>query len=245
MDVKPLGGIDVLRKNKRDTGQQKASGEVTARKDPVYPISAERELARATLAYTEMVIRTTQPYVNRLMRQYEDRSYRQDDAGDFISSIRGHKFSAAEKLSQKTGAMKRLEKGYVSSGKLALKHSIEDWNEQVKGALGIGVNREWYSENMEDMVGSWVRQNVSKIQSVPSEYLTEIENIIRWGYETRQPKVNVYRRLEKQIGLSRSKALMIARDQLGTLNYQMTRFEAESAGLEVHLDNQKRQPRSR
>jgi SPP1 gp7 family putative phage head morphogenesis protein len=230
MDRKPVRGISVLRKNKRRRSQQNESGEITARRNPVYPISAERELARATLAYTDTIINTTQPFVDRLMRQYEDRSYRQDAVGDFISAVRGQKFAAAEKLSKKTGAISKLEKGYKFSGNLAKKHSIDDWNDQVKDALGMQVNKEWYSDNMEYMIDNWIRTNVSKIQSIPAEYLTEVENIIRWGYETRQPKVNVYRRLEKLIGLSKSKAMMIARDQLGTLNYQMTRFEAESAG---------------
>ena len=245
MNATPMRGIDVLRRDKFNSGQKKAPGEVIARKDPVYPISAERELARGTLAYTEMIIRTTQPYIDRLMRQYEERNYRQDDIGDFISSIRGHKFSAAEKLSAKTGAMRKMEKTYAFSGKLAMNHSIKDWDGQVADALGMHVSKEWYSEHMEDMVGNWVRQNVSKIQSIPSEYLTEVENIIRWGYETRQPKVNVYRRLEKAIGLSKSKALMIARDQLGTLNYQMTRFEAESAGCSKYVWITKRDNRVR
>lgn len=245
MDEKPVRGIDVLRRNREHTSKKKASGEVEARRNPVYPISAERELARATLRYTDDVIKTVQPYINRLMRQYEDRSYRQDDVGDFISAVRGQKFAAAEKLSKKTGAMAALEKGYTYSGGLAKKNSINDWNDQVKGALGMQVNKEWYSENMEDMVGNWVRQNVSKIQSIPSEYLTDIENIIRWGYETRQPKVNVYNRLEKYIGLTRSKAMMIARDQLGTLNSQMTRYEHESAGVSKYRWITKRDSRVR
>ena len=239
MDEKPIRGINVLRKKKQKTG------EVTARKNPVYPYSAERELARVTLSYTEAIIKTTQPYINRLMRQYEERNYRQDAVGDFISSVRGQKFAAAEKLSQKHGLLKNVEKGYQFSSKLAMNHSINDWNEQVKDALGMSVNKEWYSENMEDMVGNWIRSNVSKIQSVPAEYLTEVENIIRWGYETRQPKVNVYRKLEKLTGMSRSKALMIARDQLGTLNAQMTRFEHESAGISKYKWITKRDSRVR
>lgn len=243
MDFKPVRGISVLQRAERRKTQEK--GEKTARKNPVYPYSAERELARVTLRYTDMIIRTVQPHIDRIMRQYEERNYRQDAVGDFISSIRGHKFAAAEKLSKKTGAMAALANGYAFSGNLAKKHSIEDWDEQVKGAVGMQINKEWYSENMEDMVENWIRQNVSKIQSIPSEYLTDVENIIRWGYETRQPKVNVYRRLEKYIGLSRSKAVMIARDQLGTLNYQMTRYEAESAGCGKYIWITKRDNRVR
>ena len=81
------------------------------------------------------------------------------------------------------------------------------------------------------MIQRWIHENVSKIQSIPNEYLAEVESIIRWGYETKQPKVNVYRRLEKLIGLTQSKARMIARDQLGSLNSQMTQFEHQSAGV--------------
>lgn len=245
MDEKPVRGAGVSRREKRRIGQKNANGEVTARRNPVYPISAERELARVTLAYMEMIIKTTQPYINRLMRQYEERNYRQDAVGNFISAVREAKSSAAQKLESKENALKAIEKGYKFSGNLARNHSINDWNAQVKEALGVGVSHDWYSEQMDDMVGNWIRTNVSKIRSVPSEYLTEIENIIRWGYETRQPKVNVYNRLEKQIKLSRSRAKMIARDQLGTLNAQMTRFEHESAGVSKYKWITKRDGRVR
>ena len=70
MDEKPLRGTSGLREKKRNTGQANASGEVTARKNPVYPISAERELARVAVAYTDYVVKLTQPYVDSLMRQY-------------------------------------------------------------------------------------------------------------------------------------------------------------------------------
>lgn len=232
MDFRPLRGIDVPEKRRRRKWQNKASGTVEPRRRPVYPISAERVLAKSVLAYTNIVISTAQPVINGLMRQYIEREeFRTDDAGDFISSVRGMRFSVAERLSQKTGALKKIEKGYKTSGEMAKNHSIQDWNDEVKDALGMQVNEDYYKDSMESMVDNWIRENVSKIQSIPSEYLGQVEEIIRWGYTTRQPKVNVYRKLEKLIGLSRSKALMIGRDQLGTLNYQLTRYEQESAGV--------------
>lgn len=230
MDERPERGMNVLRKRRRL--RRPEHGEVTPRRRPVYPISAERECMRGSLAYANMVIQATQPVINRIMRGYEDpETYRQDAAGDFITSMRGMRMAVAERLSKKTGAMAALEKQYSKSGHMAKNHSIKDWNDQVKDALGFEVNTGYYEDNMENMIQQWIHENVSKIQSIPNEYLAEVESIIRWGYETRQPKVNVYRRLEKLVGLTQEKAKMIARDQLGTLNAQMTRFEHESAGV--------------
>ena len=232
MDEKPERGIDVLRRKRTRRGRVIEHGEISPRRRPVYPISAEREAMRGTMSYAEMVIKTTQPVINQIMRGYEDpETYRSDASGDFITSMRGMRLAAAERLSKKTGAMAALEKQYTKSGHMAKNHSIRDWNDQVKDALGFEVNQKYYEENMEDMVQRWIHENVSKIQSIPSEYLTEVESIIRWGYETKQPKINIYRRLEKLIGLTRSKARMIAVDQMGSLNAQMTQYEHESAGV--------------
>lgn len=232
MDEKPERGIDVLRRKRTRRGRVIERGEISPRRRPVYPISAEREAMRGTMSYAEMVIKTTQPVINQIMRGYEDpETYRSDASGDFITSMRGMRLAAAERLSKKTGAMAALEKQYTKSGHMAKNHSIRDWNDQVKDALGFEVNQKYYEENMEDMVQRWIHENVSKIQSIPSEYLTEVESIIRWGYETKQPKINIYRRLEKLIGLTRSKARMIAVDQMGSLNAQMTQYEHESAGV--------------
>ena len=230
MDRKPERGISVLRPKR--TRRRPEHGEATPRRRPVYPISAEREAMRAGIAYTETVINAVQPVINDIMRGYVEREeYRQDAAGDFISGMRGMRMRAAERLSQKTGALTRLEKDVSKSGHMAKTHSIKDWGDQVKEVLGQDISTKYYEEKMEDMVQQWIRENVSKITTIPNEYLAEVEAIIRWGYETKQPKVNVYRRLEKQIGLTKSKARMIARDQIGTLNAQMTRYEHESAGI--------------
>lgn len=187
---------------------------------------------RASLAYTETAIKLAQPMIDQTMRWLDiHEGFRQDDAGDFITYARGARFRAAERMSKKTGALANLEKRAEEAGKVALRHSANDWNLLVKDALGQEINTQYYVDGMQNMVEMWVHENVSKITTIPSEYLAEVESIIRWGYETKQPKVNVYNRLEKLIGLTKSKAKMIARDQLGSLNARMTQYEHESAGI--------------
>lgn len=213
-------------------GRKINPGEKTPRRRPVYPISAERELARAAVGYVTMAIKVCQSFVSDMMRLYEEpEEFRTDDIGDFITGVRGKRRAAADRLSEKTGALRKLEKEVGRSGNLAMKHSIDDWNDQVVDALGQEIVKSDYEDSMRQMVDSWIHQNVSQISSIPSDYMSKVEEIIRWGYETHQPKVNVYRRLEKLEGMTKAQARMIARDQLGTLNSQMTRHEHESMGI--------------
>jgi len=221
-----------IRRRVKPLKKKQEHGEVTPRRRPVYPMSAERENVRTALAYTEMAIKTVQPVIDAVMRQYEEpEDYRHDDAGDFLSSSRGMRLIAADRLSQKTGALAKLEKDTARNGNMAKNLSIKDWNEQVKDALGYQINEEYYEDKLSRLVDQWIYENVSMITSVPKEYLANVEAIIRWGYETKQPKVNVYRRLEKQIGLTKNKARLIGRDQLGSLNAKLTQYEHESAGV--------------
>lgn len=195
-------------------------------------MGAERELARAALAYTEMVIRTCKPFISGIMRTYDEpEEYRMDDAGDFITRVRGSRARAAERLSEKTGAMAKLERDVRVSGNMALNHSVADWGDQVKEVLHRDIDAAVYQDEMRMMVEQWIHQNVSQIESIGKEYLDKVEEIIYWGYTTRQPRINVIRRLEKQLDLSRSRARFLALDQMGTLDSKMTRYEHESAGI--------------
>ena len=220
--------------NERDInkGLGLKKSEKTPRRRPVYPMGAERELRRAATAWVTTVIRESASFVRETMREYEEvEKYRTDDAGDFITHLRGRKRAAADKLSRKTGAMAKLEREVRVSGILAENHSVQDFNDQVYEVFGKSLNQEFFKEDMKTMVDTWIHENVSKIGGMSDEYLNKVEEIIRWGYETRQPKVNVYRRLEKLVGLTKSKARQIARDQLGTLTSQMTKHEHEAAGI--------------
>lgn len=218
--------------NDMHVGLKLKAGEVTPKRRPVYPMGAERELARTALWFINITIRECTPFIRSALNEYEEpEEFRQDDSGDFVSHLRGKRLEAADRLSRKTGAMKKLEKEVGKSGRMALDHSVSDWGEMVGEVFHKKIDEDSYKDEMRDMVDQWIHQNVSQIQSISTEYLSTVEDIIRWGYETRQPRINIIRRLEKQLGLSRSRARFLALDQMGTLDSKMTRYEHESAGI--------------
>ena len=198
-------------------------------------MSAERELARVAIWFVNMAVAESKQMVRSAMREYEEpEEYREDASGDFISHLRWSRLSAAERLSRKTGALKKLQRMVDRIGHMALLHAVNDWDNMVAEVFGKHVDKELYQDEMKYLISSWIHQNVSLITSIQTAYLGTVEDIIRWGYETRQPKINIYRRLEKMVGLTRRHARFIACDQLGTLNSQITRHEHESAGISLY-----------
>ena len=211
----------------------RTENEKMPRRKPVYPISAERELARDFLEVSVIIKKTSKPFIKRIIAVYDAwaqenlridaRISLQDTIGIILDEY-GDAISDqidVEKITDKVNRTARYARGI----------SIRDWKALVKNAVDLDINEPFYMETTEDLLNKWVYESVQNITSYPKEYLGKIQEIIIWGYTTHQPMVNVYRRIEKLTGDTRSHVRAIARDQMGTLNYNMTRYEHESMGV--------------
>lgn len=203
------------------------------RRKPVYPISAERQLSRDFLAVSTLIKRTSKPYIQRLMAVYEawaNENIRTDaritpwEAENIILEEYGGELD-------KGIDVQKLRENVSKTAKYAKGISIRDWKDLVDDALGYDIDEPFYMETMDDLVNKWAYESTQKITSYPKEYLSKVQEIIKWGFETKQPMVNIYRRLEKATGDTRAHVKMIARDQMGTLNYELTRHEHETMGV--------------
>ena len=230
-------GIRTLLAGSRVTSDISANGVKVPRRKPVFPVSAERELARAFLTVSMLIQKKSKPYLERLMEIYgvwadenvhlDARISLQDGIGMILEEY-------GADIEQDID-FKGIERQAALAAKTARGVSINDWRKLVDGSIGAQISEPFYVETMQDMLDKWVGESVSYIGSLPREYLSKVHEIIIWGYTTHQPKVNVYRRLEKITGATKSQARMIARDQLGTLNCRMTRYEHESLGVTKYI----------
>jgi len=221
--------------------------ERVAKNIPLYPMGAERELARVTTKYAISMIKFMKPYIKQIMSMYKVAT-RNDSRFDDYESFR-------DKLATKIIEMSddfydeasgwQISKLIERCGNIAKSNSINDWVKLVKETIGYAPSKEFYDDLLEDSVKMWTEENVNYITSLPSELLSKVQEIVLWGYETKQPLVNVYVRLEKQLGITKSQARMIARDQIGTLNSRVTRFEHESMGCSKYVWKSKHDERVR
>ena len=223
------------------------AGKKIPRRNPVYPISAERELARGFLMVPAVIIQKSKPYIDRIIAIYDvwaqenvrvDARISMQDAIGMILEEYGADIMDGIDIGKITDKVNR-------TARYARNISVRDWKALVKNAVNLTIDEPFYMESMDDLIGKWAYQSVQSITGYPQEYLDKIQEIITWGYTTRQPMVNVYRRIQKLTGGTKSHAKMMARDLMGTLNCQMTRYEHESMGVSQYKWITKRDARVR
>ena len=76
-----------------------------------------------------------------------------------------------------------------------------------------------------------IKENMQLITSVKTQYFERIENIISNAIRNGATYTEVSEQIAKQTGLSLNRSRLIARDQIGTLNGQITKQRQTSAGI--------------
>ena len=229
--------IRTLMAGSRVTSEIDGDREKAPKRKPVYPMSAERELARVFLGVAHLIKSKSKPYINRLMEIYKvwaDENVRVDariSIQDGIEMILEEYGDEIDRSLDMGSIVKRAD----MAAKVARNASVGDWKKLVGSVVKEDISEPYYVETMEDLLNKWVGESVSKISSLPREYLAKIHDIIIWGYNTHQPLINVYRKIEAATGATRSQARMIARDQMGTLNCRMTKHEHDSLGVTHYI----------
>ena len=211
----------------------KGSTTLKCRTKPKYPSSAEREFQRVTNAFMKMVYTTLKAHLPAIIKAYQNKSYG-DSRFDDITDIKGriddefHDIGRElEKLISEFGLERFLEK----VGGMAKNTSLREWKKAVKQTLGIDLLDDYYKGDFYALqLRKWVEENVSKIKSIPNESLAEMKDVILDGYLNGKSVKTIQREIQDRYNVSKSKALAIARDQIGTLNALITKTQQKDAG---------------
>ena len=134
-----------------------SSGKIPRRK-PVYPMSAERELARVALSVAAIVGKRIRPVVDRVMAIYDiwaDENVRTDADWSMDDGI-GEILSECEEDLLKDIDISALIKHVGRVGKVAQGISVRDWKALVDDAVGGEISEPFYMESMEDLMNKWV-----------------------------------------------------------------------------------------
>ena len=81
------------------------------------------------------------------------------------------------------------------------------------------------------MLSRWAEQNVSFITSIESDCLDDMEKIIIDGFTKGRTPAAISNEIQRRFDVTKSKANLLARDQIGTLSADLTRTRQESAGV--------------
>ena len=199
----------------------------------MYPDSAEREFRRVTNGYMKLLNQTLKEHLPAMMAAYKRErrgDTRYDDAQDLDAEIRQELMKVAQELEQKLAAYGLYEM-VEKIARLTKTTSLREWKRVVKETLGIDLMDDYYKGDFyEQALRMWVDSNVEKIKTIPTESLGSMRQIILDGYKQGRTIRDISKDIQEEYNVSKHRAQMFARDQVATLNAQITKMQQQDAG---------------
>lgn len=95
--------------------------------------------------------------------------------------------------------------------------------------LGVDVYRSepWLAE----LQKNWISQNTSLIKSIPAQYMAKVEQIVRGGVLAGSSPKELSRQIKAVAGVTDRRAMIIARDQVGKANAELTQYRQTDLGV--------------
>lgn len=105
--------------------------------------------------------------------------------------------------------------------------------EVLKSAMGVDI----FVSQPELLVNlnEWAAENVRLIKSIPDEYFSDLQGIISRAIQNGDSTKAVAQQIKDLIGVTDKRARLIARDQIATLNGQLTKKRQMSVGISYYI----------
>lgn len=126
--------------------------------------------------------------------------------------------------------LKRL--AALTGGKTS-KFNATQMNAQFGPLLEIDLfgGESWLAKEM----GEFVVENVSLIKSIGDEYLGQVEKLVASNIRQGLPPSDIAAELEDRYDVSSARANLIARDQIGKFNGQLSELRQKDLGIDSYL----------
>lgn len=215
---------------------------------PQYPDSAEREFQRLTGRYMRMLNKTLKVHLPAMISAYKKVMHsdsRFDDVNDFGKKIRKEMSEVMAELEVKINEY-GIENFIEKIGKMTQNKSLSEWKRMVQDTLGIDLINDYYNGDFyARALKQWVDENVLKIKSIPNDTLGKMQDIILNGYKQGMSIRDLTKAIQEEYRVTKHYAAMLARDQIATLNSQISRMQQEDAGVSKYRWSDSRDSRVR
>ena len=215
----------------------KSKDELESRQKPLYPMTVEREYRRVTDAYMreyKKCLMESLPELRAAYKQYMNDGIRTDGIDDLLPAVNRIFMNIAKKLEQRLARFPLLGRiGKVSA--LEQRLSNEQWKKLVRSTLGVDLFDDYYNgEFYGDTIPLWVDQNVSLIKSLPNDSLFRMRDIMVKNFKVGSTINEIAKDIRRQYDIDKHDAQLLARDQLSTLNAQITEHQQTDAGIKKY-----------
>lgn len=197
-----------------------------------YPLGDEQDYLRALRTQAEAAILSVErhviPVLDLVLRQDDLRNTPEGDEGWFESLRRAFMdaLGAAAVADGKARGLAALVAQRVE------KYNKEQFHRLLRRAYGVDVFKA--EPGLARVLRPWEAENIGLIKSIPEQYLDTLHGrvvaAVRKGTSLRE----MTRQIRDTYHLPRNRAELIARDQIGKLNGDLTRYRQTNIGVEEY-----------
>ena len=134
--------------------------------------------------------------------------------------------------------VRQWEYNFDEGAEALAKYFATDVSERSDAALLAALRKAGFAvkfqmtREMRDILAATVNQNVALIRSIPAQYLTQVEGMVMRSVQTGRDLGQLASDLEEQLGVTRRRAALIARDQNNKASAAFTRARQIELGIE-------------
>lgn len=123
----------------------------------------------------------------------------------------------------------------ASVGQVAMGGSglVSPFAEIVK-RFGMGVDVYRSEPWLAELQKNWISRNTSLIKSVPTQYMAKVEQIVRNGVMAGTTSREIAKQVKEVAAVTDRRAMIIARDQIGKANAELTQYRQENLGVKEY-----------
>ena len=201
---------------------------VTSKYLPKFPESAERDYQRFANAFLAdiygAVLKESIPDLLQALKE-SDTELRTDAKG--TQAKENEKKRSLQRWRNIDNTVIRLRR-VINTIRQKLDRSIGMYQTKKKvNILEDYFDGPFYAE----MLDKWIKENVDLIATIPYDALDEMEKIVIRSYLDGKPITTIAKEIQRNYSVTKSHARLIARDQMGKLNRQITQHQQQSCGV--------------
>lgn len=242
---------DIRKKALRESLKKLNHGKtlVEAKYIPHYPDSVEREYLRMVNAYMAVEKQMLLKYIPELKQIINSGTVMNNDSKKDNERERKHTrlrqiavFLKIDDFFRKISRELKSAFGFfdlhLRLDKIAAleeKMSVKEWKKVIGRTLGINLLEDYYSGTIyEELLKKWVSDNVDLIKTIPHTSLDKMKEIVYDNYMKGATTTDIVKAVQKQYGMDKRHARLIARDQVAKLNAAITQYQQRDVGVEQY-----------
>lgn len=109
-------------------------------------------------------------------------------------------------------------------------HQKVQFKRQVESAIGIPLDT-ILNQGLSKATDAFVAENVALITSIPQQYFGQVEQVVLGGMKSGMRAQEMGALIEDRFGVAKSRAYLIARDQIGKFTAQLDRQRKLNVGI--------------